>query len=72
MRNLRPTQDVHFVIRMQLDAHSIAQRAYEKAWVAACKENRPLPEPPSVPTGGPIIRTDVIKIHLRAPEPTNN
>ena len=72
MSKLRPTQDVYIVTRLNLDAHSIAQRAYEKAWLAAWKEGRPLPEPPSVPTGGPIIRTDIVKIHLRAPELTNN
>jgi hypothetical protein len=66
MSKLRPTQEAHIVVRMQLDAKSIAQRAYEKAWVAAWKEGRPLPEHHSVPPGGPIIRTDVIKIHLRA------
>jgi hypothetical protein len=63
---LRPTQDAHIVLRMQLSARSIAQRAYEAAWIKAWKEGRPLPKPPSVPAGGPIIRTDVIKIHLRA------
>ncbi len=66
MSKLRPTQDAHIVVRHHLDAHSIAQCAYEKAWLAAWKEGRPLPEPPSISTGGPIIRTDVIKMHLRA------
>ena len=65
MRNLRPTQDVHIVTRLQLDAHSIAQRAYEKAWVKAWKESLPLPEPPSVPPGGPIIMTEVIRFTFR-------
>jgi hypothetical protein len=72
MSKLRPTQDAHIITRLRLDAHSIAQRAYEKAWLAAWKEGRPLPKHHSIPTGGPIIRTDVIKIHLRAPRLTND
>ena len=39
MTKLRPTQDVYIVIRLDLDAHSIAQRAYEKAWLAAWKKS---------------------------------
>jgi hypothetical protein len=64
MKTLIPTEDVHIVVRMQHDAKSIAQEAYERAWLKARVEGRRLPEPPSVPTGGPILRTDVIRIHI--------
>jgi hypothetical protein len=46
-----------------LDAMSIAIRAYHKAWLQARAEGRPLPEPPQILPGA-IIRTDVITLHI--------
>jgi hypothetical protein len=58
-----PTEHLHIVVRMERDAKSIAQQAYERAWFKARAEGRPLPEPPGIPPG-PVIRTDIITLHI--------
>jgi hypothetical protein len=60
VKELIPTEGVESVIRLQLDAQSIALQAYYRAWLKARAESRPLPEPPRIPPG-PVIRIDVIK-----------
>jgi len=66
MKKLIPTEDLNIVVRLQRDAKSIAQEAYERAWLKARAEGRPLPEPPRIPPG-PVIRTDVITLHIPCP-----
>jgi hypothetical protein len=61
--NLRPTQDVNIVVRMQCDALSLALEAYQTAWLKAQAEGRPLPEPPRIPPG-PVIRMDIVRLHI--------
>src|SRR5262249_27022919 len=63
MKKLIPTKDLNIVIRLRRDAKSIAQQAYEQAWLKATAQGRPLPEPPRIPPG-PVIRTDIITLHI--------
>ena len=69
MTGLKPTQDAVLVVRAQRDALSIALEVYEKAWVKAEAEGRPLPEPPRI-APGPVLRTDTIKLRFLRPEST--
>jgi len=63
MKKLIPTEDVHIVVKMRRDAKSIAQEAYERAWLKEGAEGRPLSKPPEIPPG-PVIRTDVVTLHI--------
>jgi len=70
MTGLKPTQDAVLVVRAQRDALSIALEVYQKVWVEAEAEGRPLPEPPRI-APGPVIRTDTVKIRFLCPESNN-